>query len=87
MRHRAFSHKDIGWQEFTDAAIRVLAGQDRPLVFILWGKAGTAEGIHDHQSQTFDSGKARIPVLFRLIEAFSGADLFPKQMLIWRQTD
>ena len=35
--HRAFSHKDIGWQEFTDAAIRVLAGQDRPLVFILWG--------------------------------------------------
>jgi uracil-DNA glycosylase len=36
--HRAFSHKDIGWQEFTDAAIRVLAGQDRPLVFILWGK-------------------------------------------------
>ena len=36
--HRAFSHKDIGWQEFTDAAIRVLAGQDRPLVFILWGR-------------------------------------------------
>ena len=36
--HRAFSHKDIGWQEFTDAAIRVLAGQDRHLVFILWGK-------------------------------------------------
>ena len=35
---RAFSHKDIGWQEFTDAAIRVLAGQDRPLVFILWGR-------------------------------------------------
>ena len=36
--HRAFSHKDIGWQGFTDAAIRVLAGQDRPLVFILWGR-------------------------------------------------
>lgn len=36
--HRAFSHKDIGWQEFTDAAIRVLAQQDRPMVFILWGK-------------------------------------------------
>ncbi|MEE1108976.1 MAG: uracil-DNA glycosylase family protein, partial [Lachnospiraceae bacterium] len=24
-------------EEFTDAAIRVLADQDRPLVFILWG--------------------------------------------------
>ena len=26
------------WEEFTDAAIRVLAAQDRPMVFILWGK-------------------------------------------------
>ncbi|MDY2939075.1 MAG: uracil-DNA glycosylase, partial [Fusicatenibacter sp.] len=36
--HQANSHKDIGWEEFTDAAIRVLADQDRPMVFILWGK-------------------------------------------------
>ncbi len=35
--HIANSHKDIGWEEFTDAAIRVLADEDRPLVFILWG--------------------------------------------------
>ena len=35
--HQAFSHKNIGWEEFTDAAIRVLADQDRPMVFILWG--------------------------------------------------
>jgi len=35
--HQANSHKDIGWETFTDAAIRVLAEQDRPLVFILWG--------------------------------------------------
>ena len=37
--HRANSHKNIGWEEFTDAAIRVLADEDRPLVFILWGGA------------------------------------------------
>ncbi|MCI5648018.1 MAG: uracil-DNA glycosylase [Fusicatenibacter sp.] len=36
--HQANSHKDIGWEEFTDAAIHVLAGLDRPMVFILWGK-------------------------------------------------
>jgi uracil-DNA glycosylase len=36
--HQAHSHRDIGWEEFTDAAIRVLAEQDRPMVFILWGK-------------------------------------------------
>ena len=36
--HQANSHRGIGWEEFTDAAIRVLAHQDRPMVFILWGK-------------------------------------------------
>lgn len=35
--HVANSHRGIGWEEFTDAAIKVLADQDRPLVFILWG--------------------------------------------------
>ena len=36
--HQANSHREIGWEEFTDAAIRVLADQDRPMVFILWGR-------------------------------------------------
>lgn len=36
--HAANSHRNIGWEEFTDAAIRVLNEQDRPMVFILWGR-------------------------------------------------
>lgn len=36
--HAANSHRGIGWEEFTDAAIRVLDEQDRPIVFILWGR-------------------------------------------------
>ena len=36
--HAANSHKNIGWEEFTNAAIRVLNEQDKPIVFILWGK-------------------------------------------------
>ncbi len=36
--HRANSHQGKGWEEFTDAAIRALNTQDRPIVFILWGK-------------------------------------------------
>ena len=32
--HQANSHHDIGWEQFTDAAIRVLNEQDRPMVFI-----------------------------------------------------
>ena len=29
---------EIGWEQFTDAATKVLAEQDRPMVFILWGR-------------------------------------------------
>lgn len=36
--HQANSHQGIGWEEFTNAAIRVLNKQDRPIVFILWGR-------------------------------------------------
>lgn len=36
--HEANSHRGIGWEEFTDAAIRILNEQDRPIVFMLWGK-------------------------------------------------
>ena len=36
--HQANSHRGIGWEEFTDAAIRALNTQDRPIVFILWGR-------------------------------------------------
>lgn len=35
--HQAFSHKGHGWEEFTDACIKAVNDQDRPIVFILWG--------------------------------------------------
>ena len=35
--HQANSHRGMGWEQFTDAAIRVLNEEDRPIVFILWG--------------------------------------------------
>ncbi len=35
--HQANSHHDIGWEKFTDAAIRVLNEEDRPIVYMLWG--------------------------------------------------
>ena len=36
--HQANSHRGKGWEKFTDAAIRALNQQDRPIVFILWGR-------------------------------------------------
>ena len=36
--HAANSHHGKGWEEFTDAAIRALNQQDRPIVYLLWGR-------------------------------------------------
>jgi uracil-DNA glycosylase len=35
--HQANSHKDRGWETFTDAVIRALNDRPQPLVFLLWG--------------------------------------------------
>ncbi len=36
-RANANSHKDRGWEQFTDAVIEKLNEKDTPVVFILWG--------------------------------------------------
>ena len=33
----AASHQGKGWEQFTDAVIQLVAAQERPIVFILWG--------------------------------------------------
>ena len=40
----AGSHQRQGWEEFTDAAIRVLAEKRKNLVFILWGSYAQRKG-------------------------------------------
>jgi uracil-DNA glycosylase len=35
--HEPNSHKDKGWETFTDAAIQALAARPDPVVFMLWG--------------------------------------------------
>jgi len=34
---KAASHQKRGWEQFTDAVIELVARQERPVVFILWG--------------------------------------------------
>ena len=36
--HQANSHHGKGWEKFTDAAISALNEQNRPIVFMLWGR-------------------------------------------------
>lgn len=35
--HQANSHQGKGWEQFTDAIIQAVNGQDRPIVYLLWG--------------------------------------------------
>ena len=35
--HKPTSHKDKGWEEFTDSIIKILNKKEKPIVFILWG--------------------------------------------------
>ena len=47
--HEAASHAKIGWQRFTDAAIKALSDKKQNLVFILWGNYAIAkENLIDH---------------------------------------
>lgn len=36
--HQANSHQGKGWEQFTDAVIRAVNDEDRPIVIILWGR-------------------------------------------------
>jgi len=42
--HKANSHSNIGWQEFTDAVIRLINEQKKGVVFILWGGFAQKKG-------------------------------------------
>ena len=36
-KDKAASHKDVGWEKFTDAIIKKINDKKEPVVFILWG--------------------------------------------------
>ena len=48
--HQAFSHRGIGWEQFTDAAIRAVDELDRPVVFMLWGRPAGEKAYMLHNS-------------------------------------
>ena len=47
--HEAASHAGRGWEQFTDAVVRVIAEQKQGLVYMLWGSYAQRKGaIADH---------------------------------------
>ncbi len=45
------SHKDFGWEEFTNQVIRALSDKKSNLVFILWGTYAQSKKIHINSSK------------------------------------
>ncbi|MBR7045846.1 MAG: uracil-DNA glycosylase [Lachnospiraceae bacterium] len=41
--HQAGSHRGHGWEQFTDAIIRAVNSQNRPVVYMLWGAPAQAK--------------------------------------------
>ncbi|MGD9888119.1 MAG: uracil-DNA glycosylase [Halothiobacillaceae bacterium] len=40
------SHQGKGWERFTDRVVQILNTQNRPLVFVLWGRPAQLKGAH-----------------------------------------
>lgn len=49
--HQAASHRDRGWEQFTDAVIRQLATQRSGIVFLLWGSYAARKGAFIDRSR------------------------------------
>lgn len=75
--HSAGSHQGKGWEEFTDAVIRVLSKEREGLVFILWGNYAKAKGAHIDRSKHFVLESAH-PSPFSVYNGFFGSKPFSK---------
>jgi uracil-DNA glycosylase len=51
------SHHGKGWEQFTDAVIRVLCRQKESLIFLLWGKSAQEKYRHFEEPRLGDTSK------------------------------
>lgn len=45
------SHKNWGWEKFTDAVIQIIAAEKQQVVFILWGAKAQTKAVHIDSSK------------------------------------
>ena len=81
--HEANSHRGIGWEEFTDAAIQAVNAQDRPIVFILWGApAQRKKRMLNNPKHLILERRIRVPCLHT--EDFSEAGRLARPISFWK---
>lgn len=71
------SHQGKGWEEFTDAVIKILSEKREHLVFILWGNYAKAKGAHIDRSKHLVLESAH-PSPFSAASGFFGSKPFSK---------
>lgn len=75
--HLAGSHQGKGWEQFTDAVIRVLSEEREHLVFILWGNYAKAKGAHIDRTKHLVIESAH-PSPFSAANGFFGSKPFSR---------
>ena len=76
-RGNAGSHQGLGWEQFTDAAIKKLADEREHLVFMLWGRYAQDKGKHIDPSKHLVL-TAPHPSPFSVYTGFFGCKHFSK---------
>lgn len=71
------SHQGKGWEEFTDAVIKVLSEEREHLVFILWGNYARTKGAHINRAKHLVIESAH-PSPFSARNGFFGSKPFSK---------
>jgi uracil-DNA glycosylase len=82
---KANSHKDQGWEEFTDGVISALNHHHKGVIFILWGTYAKKKGEHIDRSKHFIL-EAPHPSGLSAHKGFFGCDHFRKCNSLLRQT-
>lgn len=71
------SHHGMGWEKFTDSAIRALSDEREHLVFILWGRYAREKGAHIDRTKHLVIESAH-PSPFSVFHGFFGSKPFSK---------
>ncbi|MEH6757373.1 MAG: uracil-DNA glycosylase [Parasphingorhabdus sp.] len=84
----AASHRGKGWEQFTDAVIRLIAAKEEPVVFLLWGayaqkKAGFVQSVE--QGGRHLVLKAPHPSPLSAYNGFFGCEHFSKTNAFLRE--
>ncbi len=76
-KDKAASHKDKGWEQFTDEVIRILNEKEEPIVFLLWGSYARAKKSLITHSRHYILESAH-PSPFSAYHGFFGSHPFSK---------